>query len=247
MKNLLIICSLCICISTTYAQCSLENNSNGFSTSIRNGTKSSYLNTYIALELIRLEKLFNVKVDLCFQSGTNAFATPVCKNNNYDGTISLGIDLMEKQYKKGTGKWLIAAIMAHEIAHILQFKNQMKFENTVHQEIHADMLSGWFLGKLIEDYKGSYDFSEGAKVAYNKMEDRIQQASEIQQNLRLFFGGMGDNNYFSIQHHGNFTTRAMAMHKGMYSYTGWSLRDWKRVFFEFGQKDALKIIDDYNH
>jgi hypothetical protein len=39
----------------------------------------------------------------------------------------------------------------------------------------------------------------------------------------------------------------MAMHKGMYSYTGWSLRDWKRVFFEFGQKDALKIIDDYNH
>ena len=124
MKKVLIICSLCICISTTYAQCSLENNSIGLSTSIRNGTKSSYLNTYIALELIRLEKLFNVKVDLCFQSGTNAFANPACKKNNYDGTISLGTDLIEKQYKKGTGKWLIAAIMAHEMAHILQFKNQ---------------------------------------------------------------------------------------------------------------------------
>ena len=79
------------------------------------------------------------------------------------------------------------------------------------------------------------------------MEDRIQQVREIEQDLRLFFGGMGDKNYFSIQHHGNFTTRLMAMHKGIQSYTGWSLKDWKRVFFKFGQNDALKIIEDYNH
>lgn len=247
MKNLLIFCSLCICISTTYAQCSLENNSNGFNKSFRNGTKSAYLNTFIALELIRLERLFNVKVDLRFLSGTNAFASPNCTEINCDGTISLGIDLINIQYKKGTGKWLITAIMTHEIAHILQFKNQMKFQNTVHQEIHADMLAGWYLGKLIEDYKGTYDFSNGTKAAYNDMEDRIEQAREIESNLRIFFGGIGDNNYFSTQHHGNYTTRLMAMHNGIKSYTGWSLKDWKRVFFKFGQNDALKIIEDYNH
>lgn len=239
MKNLLIICSLCICISTTYAQCSLENNSNGFSTSIRNGTKSSYLNTYIALELIRLERLFNVKVDLRFLTGTNAFASSNCNKIDCDGTISLGIDLVEIQYKKVNGKWLIDAIMAHEIAHILQFKNKMNFESTVHQEIHADMLAGWCLGKLIDDQ--SNDYKKRSSIDY------ILKNKDIEHDLRLFFGSLGDKNYFSIQHHGNFTTRLMAMHHGIYSYNGWSLKDWKRVFFKFGQNDALKIIDDYNH
>ena len=41
--------------------------------------------------------------------------------------------------------------MAHEFAHILQYKHSMRFNSNVHQEIHADILAGWYIGKYLKD------------------------------------------------------------------------------------------------
>ena len=163
-----------------------------------------------------------------------------------DGTIGLGVNMLKKLHsldKKG-GDWMILAVLSHEAAHIFQFKNKIKFNNTVQQEIHADIIAGWYMGKLMEDYKGKYDFSNGSSQAYNKMQDRVESISMWKQNLKLFFGTLGDSNYSSIQHH------------GMKSYTKWARpislftgesRDYKKLLMTYGKSDASHLIKEYNN
>ena len=72
----------------------------------------------------------------------------------------------------------------------------------------------------------------------------------------LFFGFLGDNNYTSIYHHGNFTTRLLAINSGMDSYTGWAepistidgkSRDYKKLLATNAKRFALNYIKRYNH
>jgi len=86
--------------------------------------------------------------------------------------------------------------------------------------------------------------------------DKVESISTWKQNLKLFFGTLGDSNYSSIQHHGNFTTRSMAIHYGMKSYTGWARpkgifdgksRDYKKLLATVAKRDASTFIERYNH
>ena len=283
MKNILFTLALLISFTSVSSQCNLTLRSISSSSKLLKGTPSKLndIKTKLSIQRIKLEKTFDIEFKLKYYSEDVAFASPNCKNSSEkisafdkvalvlsdavnatatscDGTIGLGVNLLTKlhnQNKEG-GYWMILSILSHEAAHIFQYKNKIKFKNTVQQEIHADFIAGWYMGKLMKDYEGKYDFSNGASKAYNEMYDKRQSISEWKQNLRMYFGSLGDNNYTSIYHHGNFTTRYMAIHYGMKSYTGWAgpisitdgkSRDYKKLLATYGKRDASTFIERYNY
>jgi hypothetical protein len=273
MRNILLTLALLVSYTSVSSQCNLTLRSNSSSSKLLKGTNSSYINTKLDKERLLLKKAFDVEFKIEYYPGKVAFASPNCELSDFekvsivlkgkgasscDGTIGLGVNMLKKlhsQDKKG-GDWMILAVLSHEVAHIFQFKNKIKFNNTVQQEIHADIIAGWYMGKLMEDYKGKYDFSNGSSQAYNKMQDKVESISMWKQNLKLFFGELGDSNYSSIQHHGNFTTRLMAIHHGMKSYTKWASpislitgesRDYKKLLMTYGKSDASHLIKEYNN
>lgn len=258
MRNILLTLALLVSYTSVSSQCNLTLRSNSSSSKLLKGTNSSYINTKLSVQKIKLEKIFDIDFELKYYLGDVAFASSNCKTSSCDGTIGLGINLLTKLHNqnKEEGYWMILSILSHEAAHIFQYKNKIKFKNTVQQEIHADFIAGWYMGKLMKDYEGRYDFSNGSSQAYNEMWDKRQSISEWKQNLRMYFGSLGDNNYTSIYHHGNFTTRLMAIHKGMKSYTGWAepistidgkSRDYKKLLATTAKRDALTLIERYNH
>ena len=256
MKNILYTLALLVCFSS-FGQCYLSSRSNSFSPKQLKGTSLSSINTSLSNVKNDLEKMFDIVFELKYYSGEIAYASPNCKTFKCDGTVGLGISFLKKLYDidEELGYWMIISVLSHEAAHIFQYKNKIKFENTVQQEISADFIAGWYMGKLMKDYEGEYDFSGGASKAYNEMEDRRQSISEWKQSLRIFFGYLGDNNYTDINHHGNYATRSMAIHKGMRSYTGWAQpinsidgrpRDYKRRLALYAQRDAAYMISQWN-
>ena len=276
MRNILLTLALLFSYTSVSSQCNLTLRSISSSSKLLEGTPSKLndIKTKLSIQRIKLEKTFDIEFKLKYYSEDVAFASPNCELSDFqrvsivlkgkdspyncDGTIGLGVNLLTKlhnQNKEG-GYWMILSILSHEAAHIFQYKNKIKFKNTVQQEIHADFIAGWYMGKLMKDYEGKYDFSNGASKAYNEMQDRVESISEWKQNLRMYFGSLGDNNYTSIYHHGNFTTRYMAIHYGMRSYTKWAgpiritdgkSRDYKKILATYGKSDASQLIKEYNN
>ncbi|MBE7441590.1 MAG: hypothetical protein HS119_03960 [Flavobacteriales bacterium] len=215
MKNIsIIIISLIIGLPSVKSQCTLNNsevNSTYISTS-----GISEIDNLIKSEKIKLEQFFNVKVEMKTCNGYNGLARSSCASYNCNGTIELGKGLLLFEYKKkgpssgyNIGKYMIISIMAHEFAHIFQYSHpEFRFKNSVVQEVHADMLAGWYMTKYFmdntpgSDKYGWYYSSEGSKVR------------DIWTDMTISFGWMGDKAYWSKQHHGNYSTRALAFHEG---------------------------------
>ena len=106
--------------------------------------------------------------------GANALATParLTENAGPDGTVLIGAHLLVSEGKRSCegalrpnpkpneGLWDMQRldecrwtrvvvedfIMAHEFAHILQYKKGMKPDGPWQMELHADFLAGWRLG-----------------------------------------------------------------------------------------------------
>lgn len=83
----------------------------------------------------------------------NAFATTQKIGNHRlpDGTVLFGLTLMREEFANagknwGRGDHAMMAIMAHEWAHIYQFKQQVKPIPGKAMELQADALAGWFMG-----------------------------------------------------------------------------------------------------
>jgi hypothetical protein len=121
----------------------------------------------------------------------NAFAMPRVTNPNFpDGTVAFGINLLRNELgSTGTG-CSTAAIVAHEYAHILQFKAggvpQGKYS-----ELHADFLAGWYIG------------NRGRWVPTNAFSSMFS------------FYQKGDYSFNSPGHHGTPDQRAAAFRAGV--------------------------------
>tara|TARA_Y100001978_G_scaffold127849_1_gene114103 strand:- start:242 stop:958 length:717 start_codon:yes stop_codon:yes gene_type:complete len=238
MKRLLVFVFLIYSLITN-AQCSLSISPNTHSKKI-NTTGISRLDNLIEDERLRMEELFDVKVELNISEGANGLALKSCKSTNCHGTIELGVKLLKAKLDNTSGDFMVIAIMAHEFAHILQYKHSMRFNSNVHQEIHADILAGWYIGKYLKDI-------ENKSISnLNKHFDKQEEGRKIIDDLRIYFGQMGDEAYFSPFHHGNFQTRLMAMHKGIRASHIKGL-DWEYTFLRWGRDDAQSYIDKYNH
>lgn len=224
--NQKLIFSLIILINSSLltAQCSLSISPKTYSETLLS-TGIPRVDDIIEIQHRKMENLFNVRVDLNISSGANGLALKSCKKANCHGTIEIGVNLLKHQLKKTSGEWRIIAVMAHEFAHILQYKHNMRFISNVQQEIHADILAGWYIGKFLTAQDDS---------------------DKIIDDLRLYFAEMGDEAYFSPNHHGNAYTRLMAIHKGIRASHHKGL-GWDYTFMKWGKEDAQYLIDKYNH
>ncbi|MDT8411895.1 MAG: hypothetical protein RQ875_05500 [Vicingaceae bacterium] len=146
-------------------------------------------------EINQLQSFFGVNVNFFFihelQNEGSAFFHPTCTDYNCIGTIYLGMKMMVEQYKKHGNAETIKAILAHEFGHAIQQLVSWK-EKGKWRELHSDFLAGFYIGK-------KYDYSE--------------------EEMNLFykeFYDIGDNNFWSPEHHGTPIERECAFLEGYY-------------------------------
>ena len=242
--------------SFIYSQCALKMNSNIYSENL-GSTGNRILDKSIHEEELKLEDYFNINVDLNICSGTNGMAMSNCQTqSNCDGTIELGKDLITYFFNNEAfgvnegGKWMVIAIMAHEFAHILQYKHRMKFRSNVQQEIHADILAGWYIAKYLDDIMGISN-----DRYFGTLSETGKKHYDLKSGIQLAFAHMGDKEYSSPYHHGNNFARFMAVYHGVDQYDRGSHNDgsgknawsWQDIFIKFGPGDAQGIIDKWNN
>jgi hypothetical protein len=97
-----------------------------------------------------LRQAFGVNAPMVFveeeDRQPNAMATDlVIDNNRPDGTVFFGVQLLQSEYRDENGRgWGIPSVIAHEFAHVMQYKYKFPDMNSKWQELHADYMSGWF-------------------------------------------------------------------------------------------------------
>ena len=146
---------------------------------------------------------YGVTPDLyMFEDGDspNAFATPdrLGGHSDPDGTVVVGRRLMREEMSAAAptgGRWdhVVAAIMAHEWAHIAQFKVIDEAPPGKAMELHADQVAGWYMGGRARELAGQVDLVSA---------------------MRSFFG-KGDYEFNSPQHHGTPRERLAAFERGL--------------------------------
>jgi hypothetical protein len=151
------------------------------------------LDKIVFQEINQLQQFFGVKIDFFYLLETyneNAMYDRRC-NYNCNGSVFLGIKMLNNQLKKENGIESVRAILAHEFGHCVQFlMNWNEFGKR--PELHADYMAGYYTGKM-------YNYSE-------------------EQVISLFkeFYSMGDYNYWSTEHHGTAIERKCAFEEGYY-------------------------------
>lgn len=107
-----------------------------------------------------------------------------------DGTIYLGTNLIAAQLGKDLGMGhALMAIMAHEGAHIMQYKNGIRLRGK-YQELQADFMAGWYLGAR-------------SKLLFTDVGPAFQTFFEL-----------GDYSFNSSDHHGTPEERLDAVRAG---------------------------------
>ena len=145
--------------------------------------------------------------------GKNAFATPrdVTGRGSPHGAVLMGVRLMRDLLNRPGAKteysnaWSVAAVLAHEWAHIAQFARGVRTRDgrVVGMELMADSISGWYLAKKLQlvgrtlgpvyvQKIGAGDQTAAARAVYS----------------------MGDTNFTSPHHHGTNEQRLRAFAAG---------------------------------
>ncbi len=120
----------------------------------------------------------------------NAFAYWGVTDPRFYGTIYLGIRLLyDELFSMDKGVLAVVGIMAHEFAHILQWKYQSQLIGK-YRELHADFLAGYYLG--VKNYILYRDLCAFASSLFTK----------------------GDYNFWNPDHHGTPQQRVAAMNMG---------------------------------
>ncbi|MEQ8995330.1 MAG: hypothetical protein RID53_02360 [Coleofasciculus sp. B1-GNL1-01] len=164
-----------------------------FPGAVYRSTGNPNLNSLISNEYSQLAIVFTVNPTLLiiddFQ-GPNAFAYWGVTDPGFYGTIYLGIRLLyDELFSMDKGVLAVVGIMAHEFAHILQWKYQSQLIGKL-RELHADFLAGYYLG--VKNYIPYRDLRAFASSLFTK----------------------GDYNFWNLDHHGTPQERVAAMNIG---------------------------------
>lgn len=124
-------------------------------------------------------------------SGRNAYATSqVLSPNGPDGTIVMGLSLIRAELQRDGGAGLaVPAIMAHEFAHVVQFKRGSRM-SVKEKELQADYLAGWYMGNrwIVTDTRSAFAaFFEMGDYQFNHPDHHgtpTQRLAAIQEGLR---------------------------------------------------------------
>jgi hypothetical protein len=136
--------------------------------------------------------------------GPNALATADALIASTSGTVLLGRRLLtDELHQHPFGGGAIAGIVAHEFAHILQYRARY-YEDLLTKdkggtvrcvELHADFMAGWFLGLPSQsDFVTIDSIDAFAESLYRR----------------------GDTDFTNPQHHGTYAQRYAAMLKGFF-------------------------------
>lgn len=168
------------------------------------GNRNDNIDTALLMDGGELSRLFGVNPAIFYlreSGGPNAFATsgrfpnllaaegrPFCCA---DGTVLIGLKLIDSEQAATGGTGLsLPAILAHEYAHIMQFKYGFPYTGKW-GELHADFMAGWYIG-----HRGRYPI----------------QTDAYQAAANFFF--KGDYNFNSRSHHGRPEERLEAFMAG---------------------------------
>ena len=145
--------------------------------------------------------------------GKNAFATPrdVTGRGSSHGAVLMGVRLMRDLLNRPGAKteysnaWSIAAVLAHEWAHIAQFARGVRTRDgrVVGMELMADAISGWYLAKKLQLLGRTLGPIRAQQIGVS---DQTAAARAVY--------SMGDTNFTSRQHHGTHEQRLRAFAAG---------------------------------
>jgi hypothetical protein len=168
------------------------------------GNRGDNIDGALLTDGAELSRLFGVDPAIFYlreSGGPNAYATqsrfpsllaaeqrPYCCS---DGTVLIGLNLIdsEEEATGGSGQ-SIPAILAHEYAHIAQYKYGFPYEGKW-RELHADYMAGWYIGHRLRFVK-----------------------TDVYQAAANFFY-KGDTNFNSPSHHGTHQERWEAFWAGL--------------------------------
>lgn len=192
MRKLILLIAISLFVSNTVdAQCYAAGEYLPNAGLRRTSSGHSDLDSIVENEILKLETFFGVKVDFFFlleDSGRNAFYSHLC-SQACNGTIYLGMNMLYSELKKTNGLYTTRAILAHEFGHCVQHIIGWN-EKWKRPELHSDFMAGYYLGKN-----------------YNN----------TPQELGILFNNfyeMGDNYYWSSDHHGTGGERECAFREG---------------------------------
>lgn len=147
---------------------------------LSNETGIPLLDAGITNELQYLKNFFTVRPGFfMLHEGEhgNAFATSETLGGHAfpHGTVVFGLTLIQEEYKAagpmGRFDHAMAAIMAHEWGHILQFRKLKSQPPGKAMELQADALAGWYMGVRsvqLSAYGSMVDIQTAMKSMFNK-------------------------------------------------------------------------------
>lgn len=151
--------------------------------------------------LTRISGAFKVNPSFAFfkdDNAPNAYASPDTNTAGTRGSVVFGRTLFQDQFRRYKDEGVsVLAIAAHEFGHICQFQQNLSStlqgtERTVRRiELHADYLSGWYLGLLKKRNSSISLWSSGDT-----------------------FHRIGDSNFTNELHHGTPEQRVAASRAG---------------------------------
>lgn len=147
------------------------------------------LDNFLNKERSSLESFFGLKIDLYIGEENNAYFSPFCDLASCQGQVSIGKDLMAELSTKSYGLVRLQAVFAHEYAHAYQSRIKLIASGKL-PELHADFLAGYYIAST--------------KSITNQ---------QFQSILHEFFS-LGDNDFFSEDHHGTSEERSCAIAEG---------------------------------
>jgi len=151
-------------------------------------------------QLVRLARTFAVRPGFAYAddyNGLNAAASAATRVPDTRGTVAFGLRLLRNLLSRGDGGDIaVLGICAHEFAHIHQFFSDDHWAlSSAHPtaklvELHADCLSGYFIGQIKRDrpyvnlrrfgdflfQSGTYDF--GNPDFHGTPQERVRAAEE---------------------------------------------------------------------
>ena len=165
------------------------------------GTGYPRLDKSLAIILTDISRKFKVNPAFGFYDDVddvNAFAMDKIILPGTDGTVYYGRRCFIQDFTTENADFLVVATCAHEFGHIAQYNMKLghvfkKSSSPKYQELHADYLSGYYLGST--------------RINYTK--------NELYAIGRGWWS-TGDYNFKTLEHHGTPLERLHAIEKGYY-------------------------------
>jgi hypothetical protein len=164
------------------------------------GSGNSRLDRSLGMLLADLATKFKVRPGFGYfddRGSPNALALPDSRLSASEGTVLFGREMLARYLGSTHGDMFIMGICAHEFAHVVQFfsgfyERLSRGQSTKKRvELHADFLSGYYIGLRKMDYTAS------ELVALGRSWESI-----------------GDSSYTDPQHHGTAEERLRAVEQG---------------------------------